>query len=206
MTKLKLKSALRHARAITLPLALLATSAAGSLAADLNRAPGHVVFFVNGTLGDKSFFDSAQRGIVRVKSELGIPSDTVEGGVDATRWEGALTDLAEGGQYDTIVTGTYTMVPMVEKIAPQFPETRFILFDGAVDYSKCKCDNVYSILFRQNEGAYLAGSLAAQLTKAGIKNAPPGSPVGAVGAMQIPVIDDFLVGYEAGAKSVVPDI
>lgn len=206
MGMIRLGAALRRARTIALSAGMVLAAMTVGHAEDLNRPAQNIVYFVNGTLGDKSFFDSAERGIQRVKKELSVSTQTVEGGVDPTRWESAIIDLAEGGDYDTIVLGTYTMVPMVEKIAPQFPDIRFILFDGAVDYSKCKCGNVYSILFRQNEGAYLAGVLSARLTQAGIANIAAGSPLGTVGAMQIPVIDDFLVGYEAGAKSVLPDV
>ncbi|MGO4568866.1 BMP family protein [Rhizobium sp. 2YAF20] len=207
MGMINLGAALRRARDIALSGGMVVIASIGAAqAADITRPPENIVYFVNGTLGDKSFFDSAERGVQRVKSELSVQTQTVEGGVDPTRWEGALTDLAEGGDYDTIVLGTYAMVPLVEKIAPQFPDIRFILFDGAVDYTKCKCGNVYSILFRQNEGAFLAGSLSARLTKAGIADIPAGSALGTVGAMQIPVIDDFLVGFEAGAKSVLPDV
>ncbi len=206
MGMIRLGAALRRVRAIALSGGMVLAAMTAGYAEDLNRPPQNIVYFVNGTLGDKSFFDSAERGIQRVKKELSVSTQTVEGGVDPTRWESAIIDLAEGGDYDTIVLGTYTMVPMVEKIAPQFPDIRFILFDGAVDYSKCKCGNVYSILFRQNEGAYLAGVLSARLTQAGVADIAAGSPLGTVGAMQIPVIDDFLVGYEAGAKSVLPDV
>lgn len=206
MGMIRLGAALRRARTIALSAGMVLAAMTVGHAEDLNRPAQNIVYFVNGTLGDKSFFDSAERGIQRVKKELSVSTQTVEGGVDPTRWESAIIDLAEGGDYDTIVLGTYTMVPMVEKIAPQFPDIRFILFDGAVDYSKCKCGNVYSILFRQNEGAYLAGVLSARLTQAGIADIAAGSPLGTVGAMQIPVIDDFLVGYEAGAKSVLPDV
>lgn len=201
-----LDAAFRRAQGVALTVGMIAMSLTAAQAQDLSGPPKNIVYFVNGNLGDKSFFDSGERGIKRVKSELSVSTETVEGGVDPTRWESALIDLAEGGEYDTIVTGTYTMVPLVEKIAPQFPDTRFIIFDGAVDYTKCKCGNVYSILFRQNEGAYLAGALAARLTQTGIADIPANSALGTVGAMQIPVIDDFLVGFEAGAKSVLPDV
>lgn len=198
--------ALRHALGVAFCLGLLTVTTVPVIAQDVNRAPTNIVFFVNGTLGDKSFFDSGERGIERVKSELSISTSTVEAGYDPTRWENALIDLAEGGDYDTIVTGTFTMVPLIEKIAPQFPDIRFIIFDGAVDYTKCKCENVYSIVFRQNEGGYLAGALSARLTQSGITNIPAGSALGMVGAMQIPVIDDFLIGFDGGAKSVSPGI
>ena len=160
--------------------------------------------FINGTLGDKSFFDSAANGMRQARDTLPVFAKVVEGGTDPTRWQAALTDLADSGDYDLIVAGTFTMVPYIESLAQQYPAARFIVFDAAVDYAKCGCSNVHSILFRQNEGAYLAGFLAARLDQAGLPGVPPGSGLGVVGGMQFPVIDDFIVGFRAGAQAAVP--
>lgn len=160
--------------------------------------------FINGTLGDKSFFDSAASGMRQAREGLPVFVKIVEGGTDPTRWQAALTDLADSGDYDLIVTGTFTMVPYVQALSRQYPEARFVVFDAAVDYAKCGCPNVHSILFRQNEGAYLAGYLAARLDQAGLPGVPRGSGLGVVGGMQFPVIDDFIVGFRAGALAAVP--
>lgn len=157
-----------------------------------------VALFVNGTLGDKSFYDAAALGLRNAQRSLGLDTRAVEGGSDPTHWEAAFVDLVDGGDFDVIVTGTFTMTPLVQKIAPQYPHVRFIVFDAAVDYAACRCANVHSMLFRQNEGAFLAGFLASRLS------APPaGTPptVGVVGGMQIPVIDDFITGFGAGARA-----
>ncbi len=152
-----------------------------------------VALFVNGTLGDKSFFDSAQRGMVRLKDELGLATRTVEAGHDPTKWKSSLIDLADSGDYDVIIVGTFTMVSLVEQVASEFPEVNFILFDGVVDYSK-GLKNVHSLVFAQNQASYLAGVVAAKASKTGT--------LGFVGGMEIPVINDFLAGFKAGAKSV----
>lgn len=162
------------------------------------------VLFINGTLGDKSFFDSAAKGMREASGTLPVQVKVIEGGTDPTRWQGALTDLADSGDYDLIVTGTFTMVPYVQQLAEQYPDARFVVYDAAVDYSACRCGNVHSILFRQNEGAYLAGYLAALLDKAGLPGVPPRSGLGVVGGMQFPVIDDFIIGFRAGALAAVP--
>jgi basic membrane protein A len=162
--------------------------------------------FINGTLGDKSFFDSAARGMAQARQSLPVYTRVIEGGTDPTRWEGALTDLADSGDYDVIIAGTFTMVPYVQKLAPEFPAVRFIVFDAAVDYSACRCANVYSMLFRQNEGAYLAGYLAARLMRQGLPDVAPGSALGVVGGMQFPVIEDFIVGFDAGANAATPGV
>ena len=163
-----------------------------------------VALFINGTLGDKSFFDSAAKGMRQARDTLPVFVKVIEGGTDPTRWQGALTDLADSGDYDLIVTGTFTMVPYVQQLAGQYPDARFVVYDAAVDYAKCRCQNVHSILFRQNEGAYLAGYLAARLDEAGLPGVPPRSGLGVVGGMQFPVIDDFIVGFRAGAQAAVP--
>ena len=164
--------------------------------------PIQAALFINGTLGDRSFFDSAALGLRRAQSELGMETKTVEAGADPTGWEEALTDLVDGGDYDVIVVGTYTLTPLVEKLATAYPETKFIFFDGTVDYGRCACGNVYSVLFRQNEGGYLAGVLAARLALGG---APP-TRLGIIGGMDIPVVNDYAAGFEAGAHSVSPDL
>jgi basic membrane protein A len=163
--------------------------------------PTRVALFVNGTLGDQSFYDAAARGLRQAHDTLGIDTRAVEGGGDPTRWESAFVDLVDGGDFDVIVTGTFTMTPLVQKLAPLYPRVRFIVFDAAVDRAQCRCDNVYSVLFRQNEGAYLAGWLATRLGATAGGAAPT---VGVVGGMQIPVIDDFIVGFTAGAQAADP--
>lgn len=178
--------------------------AAGGAAAQ--AASSDVAIFLNGTLGDKSFFDSAARGMEKAEKELGVKGRVVEGGYDPTRWESALTDLADSGDYGTIIAMTYDMTQPVQKLAAEFPDIKFIILDSAVDYSKCTCSNVYSAVFRQNEGSYLAGVLAARLVEAKTGGIAADAKLGTVGGMAIPVIDDFVVGFEAGAKSVTPGI
>jgi len=169
-----------------------------------NTVKLRAALFINGTLGDKSFFDAAASGMRQARDTLPVFTRVVEGGTDPTRWQAALTDLADSGDYDLIVTGTFTMVPYVQALAEQYPDARFVVFDAAVDYAKCRCQNVHSILFRQNEGAYLAGWLAARLDQGGLPGVPPNSGLGVVGGMQFPVIDDFIVGFRAGAQAAVP--
>lgn len=189
---------------------VLALSLLGRLADRTDASAGQrlrAALFVNGTLGDKSFFDSAAQGMRQARQVLPVATRVVEGGNDPTRWESALADLADSGDYDLVVVGTFTMVPYVQKLAAQFPRMHFIVFDAAVDYARCACANVHSILFRQNEGAYLAGYLAAMLLR---ERALPGLPadasLGVVGGMQFPVIEDYMVGFRAGARAADPRV
>lgn len=170
------------------------------------QEPLKVVLFINGVLGDKSFFDSAQRGIDRAKSELGIEAKTIEAGLDETQWEAALVDAAENEEYDMMIVGTFQMISYLEKVAPQHPDKKFVIFDAPVNYETCECDNVYSVLYKQNEGSYLAGVYAAAMTTQSMDGINPEPIIGSVGGQEIPVILDFMVGYEQGAKDTNPDI
>lgn len=184
------------------------TGAGDSAAADSasGEAPLKVVLFVNGVLGDKSFFDSAQRGVDRAKAELGIEAKTIEAGLDETQWEAALVDAAANEEYDVFIVGTFQMISFLEQVAPQYPDKKFIIFDAPVNYEACECDNVYSVLYKQNEGSYLAGVYAAAMTTQSIDGMNPDAVIGSVGGQDIPVIVDFMVGYEQGAKDTNPDI
>ncbi|MEW6106266.1 MAG: BMP family ABC transporter substrate-binding protein [Bacillota bacterium] len=164
-----------------------------------------IVLLVNGTLGDKSFFDSANAGMQRIRNELGCQTKVIEMGTDPSKWEPTLVDISYG-DWDLIITGTWQMTETVEKIAPQFPNKKYVVFDTTVNYSKGNLGNVYSVLYSQNEGSFLAGALAALVTTSNMPRANDKKIIGFLGGMDIPVINDFLVGYIEGARYVVPDI
>ena len=164
-----------------------------------------VVLLINGTLGDKSFFDSAARGIKMAEEKLGIDGVIIEMGYDQTNWRPTLEDVADQ-DYDVIIVGTWQMKEILEEVAPMYPDKKFIIFDTAVDYSLGGLDNVYSILYKQNEGSFLVGALAALITTSGMPKTNPEPIIGFLGGMDIPVINDFLVGYIAGAKYINPGI
>ena len=159
--------------------------------------PLRVAFVVNGTLGDKSFFDSAATGMDRMREELGVEAEILEAGYDRARWEPALADAADS-DYDIIIVGTFDMNGYLTEIAPEYPDTRFIIFDDVVDYSTGCCDNVYSIQYQTSEAAYLAGYAAASVSESG----KLGTILGAEGG---PVLE-FAVGFAQGAEAANPDV
>jgi basic membrane protein A len=195
-----------------LPVALVALSLLGLAACkkkEDTEAKGEekvrVVLYVNGTLGDKSFFDSAHRGVIKAAEEFGFVTKTIEGTYEQANWEPDITQLAEG-QWDIVIAGTWQTVEYLEKLAPEHPEKVFITYDTAVDYSKEGMDNVYSILYAQNEGSFLVGALAALVSTSDMPKANPQKIIGFLGGMDIPVINDFKVGYVQGAKYIDPDV
>jgi basic membrane protein A len=151
-----------------------------------------VVDLINGTLGDKSFFDSANRGATKAAADLNLKLKTIELGVDPAKWKPGFEDAAANEDYDIMIVGTSQMSDFMMEVAPKYPDKKFIMYDSPVDYTKCPCPNVYSMTYKQNEGSYVAGYYAALMTKT--------KSIGAVGGQDIPVINDFIVGYKQGAK------
>ncbi|MFV0379232.1 MAG: BMP family ABC transporter substrate-binding protein [Anaerorhabdus sp.] len=152
-----------------------------------------VMAIINGTLGDKSFFDSLKVGMDELGSREGIKTNVVETGFDETKWEPALIDASEG-DWDIIIAGTWQMSDYVSKIAEQYPDKKYIVYDSAVDFSDGQNSNVYAIEYKQNEGSFLAGAVSANLSESGI--------LGFVGGLDVPVINDFMVGFADGAQYV----
>ncbi|MFA7371780.1 MAG: BMP family ABC transporter substrate-binding protein [Sphaerochaetaceae bacterium] len=164
-----------------------------------------VVLYMNGNLGDRSFFDSAYSGVSRAEKELGIEVRAIEGGYNPANWAPDVEQLCQG-DWDIIIAGTYQLQDIIQDLAPLYPNKKFFVYDTDVDYSLGNLDNVYSILYSQNEGSYLAGVLAGLITTSNLPYANPQKRIGFIGGMDIPVINDFMVGYRQGAKSIDPQI
>lgn len=177
----------------------------GDAAAESTGKDLKVVLYLNGTLGDKSFFDSAARGVNMAVEEYGIRGKVIEGGYDPSRWEPDIAQLCEG-DWDIIIAGTWQLQEFVEKYAPQQPDKKFFTYDTSVNYSLGGLDNVYSIQYSQNEGSFLMGALAAIVTTGELPAANEEATIGFLGGMDIPVINDFKVGFEEGAAYVDPSV
>lgn len=181
---------------------LLAVSLSTAAAQD---APLKIVLVLNGVLGDKSFFDSAQRGVDRALDEFDVEVNSIELGIDPANWETGLDDaMSDTESYDILIAGTFQMIDFMAKRAHLYPDKTFMFFDASMPYEDTAvcvegCKNVYSVLYAQNEGSFLAGVYAAAMTASGIEGTDEGAVIGAVGGQDIPVINDFIVGYEQGA-------
>jgi basic membrane protein A len=188
-------------------LVILASCAKKEVPAPAAAAPQlKIVLLLNGTLGDKSFFDSAANGMALVKAEMGdtVETKVIEMGYDQSKWEPTLIDVSEG-PWDIIICGTWQMTEALQKVAVTYPAKRYIIFDTKVDYS-LGFANVYSIEYSQNEASFLAGALGAYVTTSTLPLANKQKVIGFLGGMDIPVINDFLVGYIEGAKYVDPAV
>ncbi|HPE69907.1 MAG TPA: BMP family ABC transporter substrate-binding protein, partial [Thermotogota bacterium] len=156
----------------------------------------NVVLLVNGNLGDRSFFDSAAAGMEKMRDQLGATVKIIEMNYNPAEWEPALDQVCEQGIYDLVIVGTSRMVDILSRIAPLYPDQRFVLYDASLDFSTGAYPNVFSLTYRQNEGSFLAGVLAAMTS----------DHLGFLGGMDMPVVNDFLVGYVQGARWVSPGL
>lgn len=165
-----------------LALALAATAVA--------RSEPAVVFDMGGKF-DKSFNEAAYNGIQRWKKETGKSYLEFEISNETQR-EQALRRMAERGASPIIGVG-FAQAAAMEKVAKEFPKLQFALVDMVVQQP-----NVQSIVFKEQEGSFLVGVLAAAASKTG--------KVGFVGGMDIPLIRKFQCGYEQGAKYANPKV
>jgi basic membrane protein A len=174
------------------PIAALALSlcAAAAIvrAASAETIKPAVVFDTGGKF-DKSFNEGVSAGLERFKAETGVAAVEFEPS-NETQFEQAHRRFAQRG-LDPIIAVGFNHTNPVDKAATAFPKTRFTLIDGVV-----KLPNVQSVLFKEHEGSFLVGVLAAMATKTG--------KLGFIGGMDIPLIRKFACGYEQGVKYADP--
>ena len=112
----------------------------------------NVAYLVNGNLGDKSFFDSAEAGLAALADAGRIDYVTIEmGGTDEDQptWLSTLYDVSASEEYDVIICGTYQMPDYLKEVATAYPDQRFIIFDDNT-YVGAN-ENVMNITYKQND-------------------------------------------------------
>ncbi|MDL5033143.1 BMP family ABC transporter substrate-binding protein [Pelomonas sp. APW6] len=165
--------------------------AALTLAATTAQAQQPAVIFDMGGKFDKSFNEAAYRGIERWKAETGKPYLEFEISNDTQRAQ-AIRRMAERGASPIISVG-FAQASALQQVAKDFPKTKFVIID-----EKVNLPNVQAVVFKEHEGSFLIGALAALTSKSG--------KVGFVGGMDIPLIRKFQCGYEQGAKAANPKV
>ena len=153
--------------------------------------------------GDQSFYDLAATGINLVNEQVeGVSTKIIEIGTDDSKWKSYFVDAAEAG-YDVILSCNWQIAPYMNEVAAEYPDQKFINFDIEEDAG---LDNIYSMFYSTNEIGYLCGVVAAAATTSDMKYADENAKIGFIGGMDIPGINDFMVGYVEGAKAVNEDI
>jgi basic membrane protein A len=171
---------------IVLGLLAAAAMTLPAFAADIKPA---IIYDLGGKF-DKSFNEAAFHGAEKFKKETGIAYRDFEISNDTQR-EQALEKFAEDGN-SPIVVMSFSFEQALKKVAPEYPKTQFAIVDTVVDLP-----NVRSIVFKENEGSYVVGVMAALASKTGT--------VGFVGGMDVPLIRKFACGYVGGVKATKPD-
>jgi len=144
-----------------------------------------------GGLGDRSFNDSAYRGLQRAQSQLGAYVQVLQSRSAADYQPNliALTNL----HFDMIYAIGFLMGLDLDSVAKQNPSQQYAIIDAVVDDP-----NVVSITFREQDGSFLAGALAAMVSKT--------HHIAFLGGQDIPLLRKFEAGYTAGAREVDPTI
>ncbi|MFN3688157.1 BMP family protein [Salinarimonas sp.] len=166
--------------------ALALAAAAPALAQDVRPA---IVYDLGGKF-DRSFNEGVFNGAERFKAETGVEFRDFEPQNDAQR-EQALRRFARDG-FSPILGVGFAHRSAIERVAAEFPETQFAIIDSVVDLP-----NVASYVFKEHEGSYLVGMIAAMASESDV--------LGFVGGMDIPLIRRFACGYAQGVKAVAED-
>lgn len=155
-----------------------------------------IVFDIGGK-DDRSFNAAAWEGVKRAQEELGVVVRDVEPGTP-NNIEPAMRAFAERG-YDLVIGVGFAQSPIMTEVAKDYPDIKFAIVDGVIlDEAGKPLPNVASLVFREHEGSYLVGMIAASKSKTGT--------IGFLGGMDIPLIHRFKTGYEEGAQSINPNI
>lgn len=162
--------------------------------------PKIALILATGGLGDRSFNDQSYWGAERAAKELaeryGVPVEQIFSYVEPRSiadYEGYQREFARTGEYTIIVSIGFDQAPVLEEVAPDYPNQKFVVIDAVA-----AADNVASIVFNDWEEAFLCGVVAGLWTKT--------NKVGMLGGMDIPLIRRFYQGFSQGAMWANPNI
>src|ERR671914_2118937 len=176
--------------AVLLVASLLISGCGSSAARDRSKIYVGIVFDIGGK-DDRSFNAAAWQGVQRAAKDFPIVLRDIEPGTP-NAIEPAMRAFAEQN-FDLIIGVGFAQQPIMELVAKDYPNIQFAIIDGV-----SKLPNVASLVFKEHEGSYLVGILAAKESRTGT--------IGFLGGMDIGLIHRFAQGYEEGAKSVNPNI
>ena len=179
--------------ALVIVIAFAGCSGGSSPSASPSAGAGPKLAMVTdiGGLGDKSFNDSAHRGLMTAAAKLHATVTVLQSHA-FTDYEPNLSTLAQQHN-DLIVAVGYLMHDAVDAVAARFPSARFAIIDSVVDRP-----NVTSVTFKEQESSFLAGVAAALASRKRV--------VAFLGGIDSPLIEKFLAGYEAGVASANPNV
>lgn len=171
--------------AFLLACAMLFTlCACGDSGAGGNKDGLKLALVVAQSFGDRSFYDSSKEGADRLAADKGVTVSTIE--CNNENFDTQMRNAADSADVVVCVGWEFSNI---ETIAPEYPDVKWIWIDNA---TSAPVANVLNITYAQNEGSFLAGYIAAAMSTSGV--------IGAVGGEDSDTINDFIVGYEQGAR------
>ncbi len=172
---------------LTVLCIIIFASVSVNMRAEAGEFKPAIVYEFTGKRGDKGFIDLVRKGAQQAKNEVGIDyaEFRIEPGLDRVK---AFENIINQGATHVISVGFQNMIPVLT-IADRYPEVKFTVIDGIIPpiYS-----NVQSISFKDHEGAFLVGVIASSIS--------PTKKIGFIGGMNVPLINNFAMGFYQGAK------
>jgi basic membrane protein A len=158
-----------------------------------------------GGLNDRSFNHLAYVGLQRAQKQLGVDGRAVTSKANSD-YVPNLSALARQN-YDLVIAVGFLMADAVDTVAKRYPDTKFAIIDYPWEALKTKPKNVEGLIFKQEQGGYLAGYLAGLVQKEkGMPRMSPANVVASVGGQKIPPVVTYIAGFQAGAKAADPRI
>jgi len=158
-----------------------------------------------GGLNDRSFNHLAYVGLQRAQKDLGVDGRAVTSKANSD-YVPNLSALARQN-YDLVIAVGFLMADAIDTVAKRYPDTKFAIIDYPWEALKTKPKNVEGLIFKQEQGGYLAGYLAGLIQKEqGVPRTSPGDVVASVGGQKIPPVESYIVGFQAGAKAADPGV
>lgn len=166
------------------------------------KSPLKVALIIaQGGLGDRSYNDLAFSGLTKAAQDFGIKVKAIESPDPVGQGEKLLRNAAQLG-FDLVITLEYSHFAPLKRVADDYPKTVFSILNIAVDKP-----NIVSVIFKEQEGSFLAGALSAMVTKdTNIPGINEKKIIGAIGGTKSLGIDKFIVGYEEGAHYIDPQV
>ena len=150
-------------------------------------------------IGVNPFLELIKQGLERGGTDFGVETFVNES-ADISQLEDNLRAAVEDGN-DLIVANSFDSVDAITRLSAEFPDQKWALVDTGIDGNP----NVRGLVFREHEGAYLVGVIFGLLASGEYDGYPAADTFGAVGAIDLPFVRRWYVGFEEGVKSVKPD-
>jgi basic membrane protein A len=165
-------------------------------------AQGRVaIVFATGGLGDQSFNDAAFEGVKAAREKYGVKFDAAEP-ASISEYETYLTQFSALNRYDLIISIGFDQADALSNVSQRFSDQRYAIVDTVVDQP-----NVASYVYAEKERGFLMGAAAALMTsRTDNEMINSEKVIGVIGGMKIPLIDENIAGYMAGAEYVDPEV